>query len=66
MPSGNRAQPRFPRLPQVLAMTGMSKTYIYARMKDGTFPNQIQLRSRSLVWSEREVTKWLEDQIPNR
>ena len=66
MPSGNRAQPRFLRLPQVLEMTGMSKTYIYARIKDGTFPKQIQLGSRSVVWSEQEVTKWLEDQIPNR
>ena len=57
MPSGNRAQPRFLRLPQVLEMTGMSKTYIYARIKEGTFPKQIQLGSRSVVWSEREVTK---------
>ena len=66
MPPGNRAQPRFLRVREVLQMTGMGKTFIYDRMRDGTFPKQIQLGSRSVVWSEREVTKWLEDQIPRR
>ena len=63
MRSGNRAQPRFLRLAEVLEMTGMGKTFIYARMKDGTFPKQIQLGSRSVVWNEQEVIKWMEDQM---
>ena len=66
MPSGNRAQPRFLRLAEVLEMTGMGKTFIYARMKDGTFPKKIQLGSRSVVWNEQEVisgwkTRWHPD-----
>ena len=36
-------------------MTGMGKTFIYDRMRDGT-PKQIQLGSRSVVWNEQEVT----------
>ena len=55
MPSGNRAQPRFLHLAGVLEMTGMGKTFIYARMRDGTFPKQIQLGSRTVVWNEQEV-----------
>ena len=66
MPSGNRAQPRFLRLVEVLEMTGMGKTFIYARMKDGTFPKQIQLGSRSVVWNEQEVIKWMEEQMASR
>ena len=66
MPSGNRAQPRFLRLAEVLEMTGMGKTFIYARMKDGTFPKQIQLGSRSVVWNEQEVTQWMEEQMASR
>ena len=66
MPSANRAQPRFLRLAEVLEMTGMGKTFIYARMKDGTFPKQIQLGSRSVVWNEEEVINWMEDQISSR
>ena len=66
MPSGNRAQPRFLRLPEVLEMTGMGKTFIYDRMKEGTFPKQIQLGSRSVVWNEQEVIQWMEDQMACR
>ena len=66
MPSSNRAQPRFLRLAEVLEMTGMGKTFIYDRMKDGTFPKQIQLGSRSVVWNEQEVIKWMDDQTASR
>ena len=55
--------PRFIRLPQVLEMTGMGKTFIYARISDGTFPKQIQLGSRSVVWNERDVIDWMNQQI---
>ena len=44
-------------------MTGMGKTFIYDRMRDGTFPKQIQLGSRTVVWNEQEVTKWMEDRM---
>ena len=66
MPSGNSAQPRFLRLADVLEMTGMGKTFISARMKDGTFPKQIQLGSRSVVWNEQEVITLMEDQMASR
>ena len=66
MPSGNRTQPRFLRISEVLQMTGMGKTFIYDRMRDGTFPKQIQLGSRTVVWNEQEVTKWMEDRMASR
>ena len=66
MPSSSRAQPRFLRLAEVLEMTGMGKTFVYARMKDGTFPKQIQLGYRSVVWNEQEVIKWMEEQMRSR
>ena len=47
-------------------MTGMGKTYIYDRMRDGTFPKQTQLGSRSVVWSEQEVITWMEEQMASR
>ncbi len=57
---------RFLRLPEVLQMTGMGKTFIYDRMNDGTFPKQIQLGGKSVVWNEQEVIKWMEDRMANR
>ena len=65
-PSGNRAQPRFLCLAEVLEMTGKGKTFIYARIKDGTSPKQIQLGSSSMVWNEQGVIKWMEDQMASR
>ena len=47
-------------------MTGMGKTFIYDRMKEGTFPKQIKLGSRSVVWNEQEVINWMEDQMASR
>ena len=58
--------PRFLRLPEVLQITGMGKTFIYDRINDGTFPKQIQLGSRTVVWNEQEVTKWMEDRMACR
>ena len=58
--------PRFLRLPEVLQITGMGKTFIYDRMRDGTFPKQIQLGSRTVVWNEQEVTKSMEDRMACR
>ena len=51
------------RLSEVLQMTGMGKTFIYDRINDGTFPKQIQLGSRTVVWNEQEVITWMEDRM---
>ena len=47
-------------------MTGMGKTFIYDRMRDGTFRKQMQLGSRTVDWNEQEVIKWMEDQMASR
>ena len=57
--------PRFLQLQEVLQMTGMGKTFIFDRMNDGTFPKQIQLGGKSVVWNEQEVIKWMEDRMAN-
>ena len=44
-------------------MTGMSKTYVYARIRDGNFPKQIQLGSHSVVWLESAVMDWMQQQM---
>ena len=65
MPRQTTAQ-RFLRLPEVQEMTGLSISTIYRWMTEGTFPKQIQLGSRSVVWNEQEVIKWMEDQMASR
>ena len=58
-----RGSPHFLFLPQVIELTGMGKTFIYSLISDRTFPKQIQLGSRSVVWNEREVIDWMNQQI---
>ena len=42
----NQLQNKLLRLPQVKASTGLSKSSIYARIAEGTFPKQIPLGPR--------------------
>ena len=54
---------RFLRRPQVEAITGLSRSTIYAKMENGTFPRAIKLSARSVAWVESEVADWINDRI---
>jgi prophage regulatory protein len=51
------------RLPTVKARTGLSRSTIYLRMSEGTFPAPISLGSRAVGWIEQEINDWLAQQI---
>ena len=51
------------RLPEVKATTGLSKSSIYARIAEGTFPKQIQLGPRLVVWVESDIQNWISVQV---
>ena len=55
--------PRFIRLPQVIEMTGLGKTTIYRWINQGIFQKQIQIGGKSVVWNERDVIAWMNQQI---
>ncbi|MCY4046115.1 MAG: AlpA family transcriptional regulator, partial [Cellvibrionales bacterium] len=46
--------------------TGLSRSTIYERMDEGTFPKQIQLGLRAVGWLESEVEDWLEALVSKR
>lgn len=56
-------QPRFIKLNQVRNVTALSTSEIYRRIAAGTFPAQIALGPKSVVWLESEVVAWCESQI---
>ena len=58
--------PRFVRLPEVLNLVGVTRSTLYRWMDEGTFPKQIHLGPRTIVWNEREVVQWMEDQMASR
>ncbi len=51
------------RLPKVKAITGLSRSTIYLRMSEGTFPQHISLGSRAVGWLRSEVADWMDQRI---
>lgn len=51
------------RLSAVKNRTGLSRSSIYLRMHQGTFPRQISLGGRAIGWIEDEIEAWLSTQI---
>ena len=48
----------FLRLPDVKAVTGLSKTSIYEMIRDKNFPPPIRLGPRAVAWVRSEVRQW--------
>lgn len=52
------------RLPQVKARTGLSRSTIYLRIAQGSFPRPIRLGGpRAVGWIEVQVESWIAKQI---
>ncbi len=53
----------FIRLKNVILITGLSKSSIYAMMKSGNFPKNILLGARAVAWIEKEVVEWADSRV---
>jgi len=51
------------RLPAVQARTGLSRSTIYLRISEGSFPKPVSLGGRAVGWVEAEINAWLNRQI---
>ncbi|MBS1169620.1 MAG: phage transcriptional regulator, AlpA [Burkholderiaceae bacterium] len=51
------------KLPAVISRTTLSKSSIYAGVKNGTFPAPIQLGARSVGWIESEISEFIQARI---
>jgi prophage regulatory protein len=40
-------------------MTGLSRSTIYAKMADGSFPKPIKLSKRAVGWPDHAIVAWL-------
>ena len=47
------------RLTEVKHRTGLSRSTIYARIAEGTFPEQIPLGGRAVGWLDSEIDQWI-------
>lgn len=47
------------RRKQVEARTGLSRSTIYQRIAEGSFPKPVSLGPRAVGWLESEIESWL-------
>lgn len=52
------AEPVLIRLPEVMAICALSRSGIYERVKNGTFPAPVKLDGRPSAWVRHEVQQW--------
>ena len=52
---------RILRLRTVLDRTGLSRTTMYRKIGEGTFPQQLRISVHGAGWSEAEVDRWVAD-----
>ena len=50
---------RMLRRPDVEALTGLSRSTIYASMDRGTFPRPVRIGLRAVAWREDDIERWL-------
>lgn len=49
---------RILRLKAVLNLTGLTRTTLYRRMQEGTFPKNVQISPRCVGWRESAIKDW--------
>lgn len=50
---------RILRINTVLDRTGLSRSTMYRKMQNGTFPKNIQISTRCAGWRESDINDWL-------
>ncbi|MEP7351409.1 MAG: AlpA family phage regulatory protein [Sphingorhabdus sp.] len=57
---------RIIRLKTVLARTGLSRTTMYRKIADGTFPSQLKISVNGSGWRESAVNRWIDNPVGYR
>ena len=58
-----RESDRIIRLRTVLARTGLSRSTIYRKIAEGTFPAQLQISANGAGWRESDINRWIADPV---
>ena len=58
-----REPDRIVRLKTVLARTGLSRSTIYRKIAEDTFPAQLKISANGTGWRESDINRWIADQV---
>ena len=54
---------RILRLGSVLERTGLSRSTLYRKIEQGSFPKQVRISERCIGWRESDIERWLRNPI---
>jgi len=54
---------RISRLKTVLSRTGLSRSTIYRKIAEGTFPAQLKISHNGSGWHESDINRWVADPV---
>jgi prophage regulatory protein len=54
---------RIIRLRTVLSRTGLSRSTIYRKIAEGTFPAQLKISTNGTGWHESDINRWIADPV---
>lgn len=54
---------RIIRLKTVLARTGLSRSTLYRKIAEGTFPAQVRISIHGAGWHESAINGWIADPV---
>jgi prophage regulatory protein len=55
------APDRIVRMKTVLARTGLSRSTIYRKIAEGTFPPRLKISVNGAGWRETDIDRWIAD-----
>lgn len=56
-----REPDRIIRLKTVLARAGLSRSTLYRKIAEGTFPAQLRISLHGAGWRESDIDRWVDD-----
>ena len=60
------ANERFLRKPEVLRISGLSKSTIYSLIECGQFPRPVKIGPNVSAWVQSEISSWVKSRISAR
>lgn len=62
----SNATDRIIRLKTVLDRTGLSRSTVYRKIAEGTFPSQVRISVHGAGWRESAINRWIADPVSFR
>jgi prophage regulatory protein len=59
----NQSLRRFYSMGEVEAITSLSRSTLYRKMKEGTFPRSVSISTGRVGWERRAVDEWCEQRL---